>query len=181
MEKIKSIGNIIKFSIIIVVVFIVEYGTNCIESKVENVNLNRTLDLSAMTEIDWDSTDYNNYPSLGQRVGSLTGYAADCPLCSGFLGCSPYLDVRDKTTIYSDKEYGNIRIVAASKSNLKCGSIIRFNSDRVSESTVTAIVLDRGVSGNAIDLLTESEEYASQNIGRSTITYEVVRDGWISE
>ena len=42
----------------------------------------------------------------------------------------------------------------------------------------TAIVLDRGVLGTDIDLLSPSEEYASKYIGRRKITYDVLRVGW---
>lgn len=180
MKKLKTLLNLIKVMIIITFVFIVQFGTNCLESKVENINLNKTLDLSAMTEIDWSSETNKDYVALGTKIGSLTGYAADCPLCSGRLGCSPYLDVRDRTTEYQDSEFGTVRIIAASKNNLQCGSVIKFSSDRISNTPVIAIVLDRGVGGDAIDLLAESQEVARTQIGRSTITYEVLRNGWES-
>ena len=83
----------------------------------------------------------------------------------------------DGTTTYQDADYGIVNIVASS-ANLPCGSIIRFNSERISSTPVYAIVLDRGVLGNAIDLLSESEEYASKYIGRSSITYDVLRSRW---
>ena len=82
------------------------------------------------------------------------------------------------TTTYEDSEYGKVYIVASSK-NLECGTIIRFNSARVNpDGDVLAIVLDRGVVGTALDLLTPSEDYASKYIGRSSITYDVLRNGW---
>ena len=40
-----------------------------------------------------------------------------------------------------------------------------------------AIVLDRGVRGNALDLLSKDVEFAL-NLGRSVITYDVLREGW---
>ena len=43
---------------------------------------------------------------------------------------------------------------------------------------VTAIVLDRGVLGTALDLLVESEEYALSNIGRRNISYNILRFGY---
>ena len=55
---------------------------------------------------------------------------------------------------------------------------MRFNSSRVSSEPVIAIVLDRGVLGKALDLLTPSEEYAGKYIGRQEITYDVLRNGW---
>ena len=89
----------------------------------------------------------------------------------------PKYNIKDGTTTYKDYEYGEVNIVASSK-NLACGSIVRFTSNRVGEGEQFAIVLDRGVGGYALDLLTPSEEYASRNIGRSKITYDVLRSGW---
>lgn len=57
-----------------------------------------------------------------------------------------------------------------------CGGKLRC--DRVGDGRIVAIVLDRGVRGNSLDLLTPSEEYASKYIGRSKITYDVLRSGW---
>ena len=109
--------------------------------------------------------------------GSLTGYAADCPMCNGTLACKrDYKVYKNGVTSYNDVTYGNVRIVASSK-NLPCGSIIEFDSNVVN-GTVYAIVLDRGVLGNNIDLLVESESYASKYIGRSNINYKVLREGW---
>ena len=114
---------------------------------------------------------------LYTRVGSLTGYAADCPACNGTLACKrDYKVYKNGVISYNDNEYGNVRIVASSK-NLACGSIISFESN-VLEGTTYAIVLDRGVLGNNIDLLVESESYASKYIGRSNINYNVLREGW---
>ena len=106
--------------------------------------------------------------------GILTAYTANCPECSGKLGCNN-LNVLDGTTKFNDKLYGEVNIVASSP-NLACGSIIRFEIEN--NDNITAIVLDRGVRGNALDLLSPSEEYARTNVGRSTITYDVLRLGW---
>ncbi len=146
------------------------------ENKVVNNNLNKTLNLSAMTEV-MNAINYNDlYSPIDTYVGDLTGYGADCALCSGFLGCTSQ-DVRDGRTIHNDRDYGAVRIVASSR-NLPCGSIIKFESSRVSNEPVIAIVLDRGVGGNSIDLLTESEEFAGRKIGRSQIKYDLLRKGY---
>ena len=109
--------------------------------------------------------------------GSLTGYAADCPMCNGTLACKrDYKVYKNGVVNYNDGTYGNVRIVASSK-KLPCGSIIEFDSNVVN-GTVYAIVLDRGVLGNNIDLLVETESYASKYIGRSNISYKVLREGW---
>jgi len=160
---IKTLSMTTKILVIACALFLFKATSRKMESKVENVNLNKTLDLVAVTETV-ETLEYTDYYKIqGTYVGMLTGYAADCPLCSGFLGCYPYMDVRDRTTTYEDETFGTVRIVASS-SHLPCGSIISFKSERVSDSEVIAIVLDRGVTGKSIDLLTESEEYAYQNV-----------------
>lgn len=119
----------------------------------------------------------DKYSVKATFTGDLTGYAYDCPLCNGTLGCMPSYYIKDGKTTYNDVEYGTVRIVASSR-NLACGSIISFDSPRVSNEKVLAIVLDRGVLGTDIDLLTPSEKYASDYVGRSIITYDVLRKGW---
>ena len=109
--------------------------------------------------------------------GDLTGYAADCALCNGTLGCKYSYDITDGKDYYDDPVYGRVKIVASS-TNLPCGSIVRIYSTRISEEPTIAIVLDRGVRGNALDLLSPTLEYAYGNIGRSTITYDVLRFGY---
>lgn len=106
-----------------------------------------------------------------QHTGDLTGYSADCPACNGTLACMPKYNVyKNGVTTYSDKEYGDVKIVASSK-KVPCGSIIKYNDKY-------AIVLDRGVLGYDLDLLVESEAYAIKYVGRSEITYEIIRSGW---
>ena len=140
-----------KIILIICSVFVIQKVNMVnLNDKITNENLNKTID--------------------------LTGYGANCPLCSGKLGCTGQ-DVSDGTTIYNDADYGNVRIVASSK-NLKCGSIVTFDADYVSGEKVVAIVLDRGVLGTDLDLLVESEDFASKNFGRHKISYDVLRNGW---
>ena len=135
-----------------------------------------------ITEKDFDKkvnemVENDLYSAKDTYTGQLTGYAHDCPLCGGTLACASNYNVRDRRDYYPDKEYGTVKIVASSK-NLPCGTIIRFNKPSISPDPVIAIVLDRGVPGNNLDLLTPTEEYASKYIGRSTITYDVLRTGW---
>ncbi len=177
MAKLSTVFKV-SFKIILVVfaILAIENSSRKVENKVENVNLNKTLDLAAMARAN--STTYKEEEILKVIVGDLTGYAANCPKCTGFLGCKPYSDVRDGRTTYEDKTYGTVRIVAASPKNLKCGSIITFISLRVSKDPIIAIVLDRGVTGTSIDLLTPSESFASKTVGRSEVAYTVLREGW---
>ena len=108
--------------------------------------------------------------------GSMTGYSADCPLCGGRLACTQYDVYRNGVVTFPDGTYGDVRIVASSR-NLPCGSIVAINSSLTS-SPMLAIVLDRGVGGNNLDLLVASEAEAYNNIGRKSVTYSVLRNGW---
>lgn len=112
----------------------------------------------------------------GLIYGSMTGYSADCPLCGGHLACSNYDVYRNGVVTYPDGSYGNVRIVASSK-KLPCGSIIAINSSLTNEPML-AIVLDRGVGGNNLDLLVASEAEAYRNIGRKSVSYSILRSGW---
>ena len=154
-----------------------------------NENLNKTIDLTAMA-VKLEEIQYaDKYYPLDSFTGDFTGYGPDCTAagCTGILACRAidintgdkyYINaLRDGITSYLDKDYGEVYIVASSK-NLPCGSIITFDAKHVSAEPIVAIVLDRGVLGNDIDLLTESQEYAYKNIGRKKISYDVLRFGW---
>lgn len=145
-------------------------------AKLVNENMNKTLDLTAMA-VKLSEIQYaDKYHPLDTFTGDLTGYSADCPLCSGFLSCTGQ-DVRGGITSYNDQDYGNV-VILASSSNLPCGSIVTFEASYVSNEKVTGIVLDRGVLGNDLDLLVPSQDYAIKNIGRHKLTYDVLRFGW---
>ena len=54
-----------------------------------------------------------------------------------------------------------------------------INVGKLSDEPMIAIVLDRGVSGNVIDLLTDSKDYAVKKVGRvRNLEFEVLREGW---
>lgn len=155
-----------------------------LENKATNINLNKTLDLAAMSKIvtninieEENIVDSTNNNILNTLDGQLTGYVYNCPLCSGRLACMSSLDLSQGNIHYEDFEYGTVRIVASSK-NVPCGSIVRFSTPSISEQPIIAIVLDRGVGGTTIDLLVESESYAYNAIGRRNITYDILRNGW---
>lgn len=172
--KIKNIFKAAKILVILLVIAVCgQTGIIEQEVKTRNSNLNKTLDLTAMS-LKIDEINHNDlYYPLDTYNGVLTGYAANCPLCGGTLGCTGQ-NVLDGTTTYSDKDYGTVRIVASSKS-LPCGSIVNFN---LNEENITAIVLDRGVTGTALDLLVESESLAITNVGRKNISYNILRFGY---
>ena len=86
----------------------------------------------------------------------------------------PSLDVLNGNIYFNDSVYGNLNIVASS-SNLACGTVVRINSNF---GEIMAIVLDRGVGGNNLDLLQVSEQEALINVGRSIVSYDILRKGW---
>lgn len=176
----------IKISIIILAIFTIKASTSRMQNSSTNENINKSVDLSTMAVfINKEEEEKANeealqkylWGSLDSYTGDLTGYGADCALCTGRLACMSNLDISNGKNTYTDKTYGEIRIVASSK-NLPCGTIIRFDNKKISDEQIIAVVLDRGVLGNDIDLLAPSEAYASRYIGRSTITYDILRFGW---
>ena len=168
--------NIIKCFCLLGLIIISTTRIRDFKGTIYNDNINKTINLSTMA-LKLEETIQNDiYSAKDTFTGDLTGYIYNCPLCSGRLACKYDLDLSDGKTFFNDYQYGNVRIVASS-SNLSCGTIVRFNSPKVSDQPVLAIVLDRGVHGNSLDLLTESLD-AARVVGRSSITYEVLREGY---
>ena len=147
------------------------------EVKVENENVNKVVNLSTMALKAEEFEENDNYISIDNFSGDLTGYTFDCPLCGGRLACLRDYDISDGKDYYDDATYKRVKIVASS-SNLPCGSIVRFDLPSLSDEPVVAIVLDRGVLGNDLDLLSSTEEFARTYIGRKSINYDVLRKGW---
>lgn len=176
-DFIRNAFKIVQIMVLVLLVIIVDSSNTKMESKVINDHYNRSIDLSTMTLKLKEDIANDLYSSKDTYTGDLTGYTANCPLCSGKLACLPNYNVISGVETYQDISYGNVRIVASSN-NLSCGSIIRFHKQSISSEPIVAIVLDRGVLGNDIDLLTANLDYAYSSIGRSTITYDVLRNGW---
>lgn len=185
-KKIFYLKHTIGFMIIIISLFSLKASSFKKSAYSSNENMNKNVNLSTMAiYINKEEEEKRNEEALQHYLwgvldsytGDLTGYGAFCPLCTGRLACMSNLDLSNGRTTYIDKTYGEVRIVASSK-NLPCGTIIRFNSKRISQDPTLAIVLDRGVLGNDIDLLSPSEDYAAKYVGRSLITYDVLRFGW---
>ncbi len=168
--------KIVKIFILITFVFIIGLYKNNVDMQIHNSDISKTVDLDKMSlkanELQYDDL----YGAKESYTGDLTSYVYNCPACTGELYCNWRYDLSHGVTTYVDKTYGEVAIVASS-SNLPCGSIIRFESKRISEEPVYAIVLDRGVLGTAIDFLTDTEDHANY-IGRSKITYDVIRIGY---
>lgn len=175
----RVLNVIIKTAVIILFVMLSTSYMHIIETKTYSDNINKSVNLSTMAMKLEEIIESDIYSAKDTFTGDLTGYVFNCPLCNGTLGCKRSYDITDGKTTYPDETYGNVRIVASSK-NLPCGSIVRFNVNRISSEPVLAIVLDRGVLGNALDLLSKDVEYAL-NLGRVVITYDVLRVGWGEE
>lgn len=166
----------IKIMIIVITLMFAQSSVFVVENTIENSNLNKISNLTTMA-LKVEEFEANDlYSVIDTYTGDLTGYVFNCPLCGGTLGCLPSYNIRDGKDYYDDISYGRVKIVASS-SRLSCGSIVRFNSNRVSDKPVVAIVLDRGVRGNSLDLLSPNLDYAKV-VGRSSITYDVLRKGW---
>ncbi len=176
-KKIKYIYKCICIAIVVALVLCFQNSSITNIAKASNNNLNKNVNLNAMAKVieTFALSDLNTV--LDTYNGSLTGYVADCPLCSGRLGCTGQ-NVLDGTTTYVDSVYGTVNIVASS-SNLPCGSIVRFKDTIFNNSDyITAIVLDRGVTGTTLDLLVDSEETAISKVGNKKISYDILRFGW---
>ncbi len=146
--------------------------------KVYNNNLNKTVEISVIQKAQDEIYLEELLTVKSSFTGNLTGYAGDCPKCSGILGCRPRTNVLEEGILFDDTQYGTVRIVASSK-KYPCGTIIRFTINKLSNEPIIAIIMDRGVRGDAIDLLTESEEYARNNIGRvKNQKFDILRLGW---
>ena len=169
--------NIIKCFCLLGLIIISTSKIRDFKGTIYNDNINKTINLSTMALKLEEEISNDLYATKDTYTGDLTGYTADCPLCSGRLACAPNYEVLNGTETYPDNSYGTVRIVASSK-NLPCGTIIRFNKQNISNDPIIAIVLDRGVVGNEIDLLSNNYEYAVRTIGRSSISYDILRTGW---
>lgn len=185
-KKIFYFKIMIEIIIVIGIIFSLKTSSFKMNTYSSNENMNKNVNLSTMAiyinkeeeeRRNEEALQYYLWGVLDSYTGDLTGYGAFCPLCTGHLACMSSLDLSNGRTTYVDKTYGEVNIVASSK-NLPCGSIIRFYSKRISDKQTLAIVLDRGVLGNDIDWLSPSEDYAARYIGRSSITYDILRFGW---
>ena len=181
--RISRIKFFIQIVVVICIAFFLNKETYTVStlSVAMNSGLENPLEIQVIQE-NQKVLYLENKPKIGDPlytfVGELTGYAGDCPLCSGYLACPPRTNVLKKGIYYTDKKYGKIRIVASSK-KYPCGTILKFNVKKLSSEPIIAIVLDRGVGGNVIDLLTDSEDYARKHVGRvRNLNFEVLREGW---
>ena len=178
--KTKIMCTIEFITIVLVCVFGVQ-KENIINNKtttIENESIAKALDRNVIQENQNEIYKKGTYNPIYTFKGELTGYVGDCPLCTGYLACPPRTNVLKEGIYYKDKTYGTVRIVASSR-KYPCGTIVRFKVKKLSEEPIVAIVLDRGVGGNVLDLLTDSTDYAIRKVGRvRNLEVEVLREGW---
>lgn len=119
-----------------------------------------------------------DYPILKTYEGTMTAYGANCYGCSG-ITASGY-NIRNNNIYYEDKTFGTLRITAADRS-IPFGTVVRVSGLKVYDEPILAIVLDRGgvIKGTLMDLAfgDENEEIVMK-LGRSKVTYDVLRQGW---
>ena len=147
-------------------------------SSVLNDNINKGVDKETIQVSQNQLYLDGIYNPKYSFVGDLTGYAGDCPLCTGYLACPPRTNVLEEGIYFEDDTYGTLRIAASSR-KYPCGTIIQFDVDKISDEPIVAIILDRGVGGNDIDLLSENEVIARKQVGRViNQEFKVLREGW---
>lgn len=128
---------------------------------------------------------------VNQYIGTLTGYGPDCPGCSqvGNVACKT-IDKKSHSLIhdgytYTDNQFGEVRILAASHELFPCGTIIEVDNGR--DVPFVGIVLDTGGTMRQawqnnevwIDLAFSSqEEAANAGVTSKSTTFVVKRYGW---
>lgn len=117
------------------------------------------------------------YDVLEDFSGNLAAYGSDCKGCSTKTSSGYNIS---KSIYYSDKDYGEIRILAGDK-KYPYGTIVKLKIDAKTE--ILGIVLDRG--GNIgidkkfqFDLLFETEKEASKFGSKQNVVFEILRLGY---
>lgn len=179
----------IGFSYVFLILSLIVYGNERDNIVTTNINTVKSIKYSKITNvIKKDSYKNVNSTTLIKEYGSkekieftgtLTGYGPDCLGCSGIVACAPNPNVKNNNIYYNDKEYGQIRILAADRS-IPCGSIIKISNFKFIGDDFYGIVLDRGSSivGLTMDLLYPSED-DTVIIGRQyKINFKIERWGY---
>ena len=144
----------------------------------KNDLLDKSIKYEVITTQQEESYKTALYEPESTFIGELTGYAGYCPLCSGVVACRPRINVLKYGIYFNDKQYGTVRMVASSK-RYPCGTILRFRANKVSSEPIIAVVMDRGVGGNNIDLLMDNESEARRKVGRiKNLEFDILRLGW---
>lgn len=126
----------------------------------------------------------------GTFKGTLTGYGPDCPGCSekGYVACrtesKKYHSLYTDGITYLDKQYGEVRILAATQTVFPCGTMVLVDNGIKEE--FYGIVLDTGHTMRQswendsyvwMDLAFESQAAVKNATSRNT-NFIVKRWGW---
>ena len=138
-------------------------------------------------------TDVGLFSPIETFTGTITAYGPDCIGCSGITASGYKVaenvdgTITSLTTTYNDREFGEVRVLAAANTKFPFGTIIRVSGDRI-DNYIIGIVLDTGGAmrnawgeGNIlIDLLFASEkDQVVYDFGRQrNVTFDVLRYGY---
>lgn len=141
-----------------------------------NEEIQDTIDTNIVEVINL--VDTSSYTVLQQETVNISHYGHDCYGCTSGYTASGYY-VGDGKIYYQDATFGSVRIVAADN-KYPIGTILRLEYQ---DSTITAIVLDRGgaISDNSkyqIDLLETNEATAYNSSVMLNSKLEVLRLGY---
>lgn len=120
--------------------------------------------------------------------GTLTGYGPDCKGCTGVVACKTNdrknWSLVNDGIIYTDKDYGEVNIVASDTSLFPCGTIVEITNSNYDH--ILAVVLDTGYTMRRawkvnnkvhLDMAFESEKETNIVTNKDT-KYHVKRWGW---
>ena len=81
----------LEFAIIILLALFLKKETYTVStlSVAKNNSLEKTLDVEIIQQNQKELFSKGTYNPVYSFIGELTGYAGDCPLCSGYLACPP--------------------------------------------------------------------------------------------
>ena len=134
----------------------------------------------------------DEYPILDTFVGTVTAYGPDCAGCIGITASGYKVaekvngEYKTITTTYVDKEFGELRIIAAANTKFPIGTVMRMSGANI-DGYITGIVLDTGSAMRQawskgeilIDLMFETEHSDEVYIfgRRRNVTMEILRYG----
>lgn len=203
-EKENIIDNINKEKDFMVVHSITDYKTIIepnpkLPSNVSNVKVEGNIGLSyteSKSEVKVvqpvvDEVLEKGTGDYGIYQGKLVGYGPDCVGCSGegYLACraedGSKFSLKYNGIIYNDKDFGEVRIVAAATAKFPCGTIVEIKKE--GKEPFKAVVLDTGGTvknawnnGNVIMDLAyhKNADSGSDGLTGPNVTFSIQRWGW---
>ncbi len=187
------------FSILIFVSsFLIVFGTMNLEESSSILMVSKGYNTIPYDEFD-DKTEVAiatqniNADAIETYMGTITAYGPDCVGCIGITASGYKVaevvdgEFKTLTTTYNDKEYGELRILAADNRKFPMGTVMRVSGSNI-DGYITGIVLDTGgamrnawAKGDILIDLLFSTEYNGEcdKFGRKrNVTFEVLRYGY---